>query len=40
MNPEQCLQELEILRLEAGKFLYEYTAPFKMVIGTAQRKRR
>jgi hypothetical protein len=31
-TPEERLDMVEILRLEAGKFLYEYPAPLQRVI--------
>lgn len=37
-DPEECLDIVERLRLEAGKFLYEYPTPFRSVIKVIRRK--
>jgi hypothetical protein len=36
-TPEQRVAEVERLRLEAGKFLYEYPAPFRRVISVIRK---
>ena len=38
MTPEERLDLVETLRLEAGRFLYEYPAPFQRVIEVIRRK--
>jgi len=37
-DPEECLDIVERLRLEAGKFLYEYPTPFRRVVKVIRRK--
>jgi hypothetical protein len=37
-NPEERLDLVEILRLEAGKFLYEYPTTFRRVIKVIRRR--
>ncbi len=37
-NPEDRLDLVEILRLEAGKFLYEYPTTFRRVIKVVRRR--
>lgn len=37
-DPEEALDLLEILRLESGKFLYEYPARFRRVFEVIRRK--
>ena len=37
-TPEERLDMVEILRLGAGKFLYEYPGPFQRVIEVIRRK--
>ncbi|MDP8227775.1 MAG: hypothetical protein P9L89_09085 [Candidatus Celaenobacter polaris] len=32
MSPEERLNELELLRIQAGKFLYEYPTRFRRII--------
>ncbi len=32
MSPEERLDELELLRIQAGKFLYEYPTRFRRII--------
>lgn len=39
-NPTECLDIVERLRIEAGKFLYEYPTPFRRVINVIRRKTR
>jgi hypothetical protein len=36
-SPEERLSEVERLRLEAGKFLYEYPTPFRRVVRIARK---
>ena len=37
LSPEERLNEVELLRLEGGKFLYEYPAKFRRVIKITRR---
>jgi len=37
MTPEERLNEVELLRLEGGKFLYEYPTRFRRVIKITRR---
>jgi len=37
MTPEERLNEVESLRIEGGKFLYEYPARFRRVIKITRR---
>lgn len=37
-DPERALSIVEELRLEAGRFLYEYPAPFRRVVEVIRRK--
>ncbi len=37
-DPERALSIVEELRLEAGRFLYEYPTPFRRVIEVIRRK--
>ena len=37
MTPEERLNEVELLRIEGGKFLYEYPARFRRVIKITRR---
>jgi hypothetical protein len=37
-DPEEALDIVERLRLEAGRFLYEYPAPFRRTIEVVRRK--
>jgi len=37
MTPEERLNEVELLRIEGGKFLYEYQARFRRVITITRR---
>jgi hypothetical protein len=37
-DPEKALDMVELLRLEAGRFLYEYPAPFRRTIEVVRRK--
>jgi hypothetical protein len=37
-TPEYRLDALELLRLEAGKFLYEYPAGFQRVVRVTRKK--
>ncbi|MFA6715906.1 MAG: hypothetical protein WC082_12420 [Victivallales bacterium] len=39
-SPEQRLDALEKLRLEAGNFLYEYPARLQRIISVTRRKQR
>ena len=38
MTPEERLNLLELLRLESGKFLYEYPTRFQRVIKVIRKK--
>jgi hypothetical protein len=38
MTPEERLNQVELLRLEAGKFLYEYPARLQRVIKITRRQ--
>jgi hypothetical protein len=37
LSPEERLNQVELLRLEAGKFLYEYPARLRRVITVTRR---
>ena len=37
LSPEERLNEVELLRLEGGKFLYEYPTRFRRVIRITRR---
>ena len=37
LSPEERLNEVELLRLEGGKFLYEYPARLRRVIAITRR---
>jgi len=37
LTPEERLNEVELLRLEGGKFLYEYPARLRRVISVTRR---
>jgi hypothetical protein len=37
MTPEERLNEVELLRIEGGKFLYEYPTRFRRVIKITRR---
>ncbi len=37
-DPEKALDIVEQLRLEAGKFLYEYPTPFRRTVEVVRRK--
>ena len=37
-NPEECLDIVERLRIEAGKFIYDYPTTFRRVIKIIRRK--
>ncbi|GMW01901.1 MAG: hypothetical protein AMXMBFR84_30370 [Candidatus Hydrogenedentota bacterium] len=37
-TPEQRLDELELLRMEAGKFLYEYPSRLQRVVTITRRE--
>ena len=39
-TPEERLDEVERLRFEAGKFLYEYPTRFRRVVTITERKSR
>ena len=39
-TPEERLDEVERLRIEAGKFLYEYPARLRRLLSIAQIERR
>jgi len=39
-TPEQRLDAVEILRLEAGKFLYEYPSRLQRVVSITRREPR
>ena len=39
-NPSDRLDLLERLRLESGKFLYDYPARLRKVVAVVRRKRR
>jgi hypothetical protein len=39
-NPEDCLDLVEQLRKEAGKFLYDYPTTFRRIITVVRRKQR
>ena len=38
LSPEQRINQVELLRLEAGKFLYEYPARLQRIIKITRRK--
>ncbi len=38
-DPVECLDIVERLRIESGKFLYEYPAPFRRVVKVIRRKQ-
>ncbi len=37
MTPEERLNEVELLRIEGGKFLYEYPTRFRRIIKITRR---
>ena len=37
-NPDECLEIVERLRIEAGKFLYDYPTTFRRVVKIIRRK--
>lgn len=37
-NPEECLDIVERLRIEAGKFIYDYPTTFRRVVKIIRRK--
>ena len=37
LSPEERLNEVELLRLEGGKFLYEYPTRFRRIIKITRR---
>ena len=37
-NPDECLDIVERLRIEAGKFIYDYPTTFRRVIKIIRRK--
>lgn len=39
-TPEERLDAVEVLRLEAGKFLYEYPSRLRRVVTITRRARR
>jgi len=39
-TPEERLDAVEVLRLEAGKFLYEYPARLRRVVAITRRAQR
>lgn len=39
-TPEERLDFVDVLRLEAGKFLYEYPAPIQRVVRITRKPRR
>jgi len=40
LTQEQRIELVEMLRLEAGKFLYDYPKPFRRVVKVIRRKPR
>jgi len=40
MSPEERLDQVESLRIEAGKFLYEYPARLHRIVTITRRKSR
>jgi hypothetical protein len=38
-NREDCLDLVELLRIEAGKFLYDYPTTFRRIITVIRRKQ-
>lgn len=37
-NPDECLDIVERLRIEAGKFIYDYPTTFRRVVKIIRRK--
>jgi hypothetical protein len=37
-NPEECLDIVERLRIEAGKFIYDYPTAFRRVVKVIRKK--
>jgi len=37
-NPDECLDIVERLRIEAGKFIYDYPKAFRRVVKIIRRK--
>lgn len=38
LSPEERLNQVELLRMEAGKFLYEYPARLRRIVTITRRK--
>lgn len=38
LTPEERLDQVELLRLEAGKFLYDYPARLRRIISVTRKK--